>query len=261
MRTELPPPSRELRVDHVAVVPPGSERVAVQQVSFALKAGDALAVLGPSASGKSSLVRALVGVWPPARGSVRLDGATFDQWDPEVLGTHIGYLPQNVELLEGTVAENISRFSRAPDSETIVAAARAAGIHEMIVALPDGYETRLGSAGGELSAGQRQRIALARALHGDPFLVVLDEPNSNLDSEGEAALDLAIRGVRQRGGIVLVVAHRPAALNPVNYVLFLRNGAMEQFGPRDEVLKKILAKQPARQSGRTPPPLEKQEAS
>ena len=258
--TILPPPVKEVRAERMTMVPPGSQRVAVQDVSFTLNAGDALGIVGPSASGKSSLVRGLTGVWLPARGTVRIDGATLDQWDPEMLGSHMGYLPQQVALLDGTVAENIARFEPQPSSEAIIAAAQAAGIHEMILRLPDGYETQVGVEGNELSAGQRQRVALARALYGDPFFVILDEPNSNLDADGEAALDRAIAGVRARGGIVIIVAHRPAALAQVNYVLFLRNGVAEAFGPRDEVLAKILNKRAPSLDKASPQQLKQREA-
>ena len=259
--TILPPPVKEVRAERMTMVPPGTQRVAVQDVSFALNAGDALGIVGPSASGKSSLVRGLTGVWLPVRGTVRIDGATLDQWDPEMLGSHMGYLPQQVALLDGTVAENIARFEPQPSSDAIIAAAQAAGIHEMILRLPDGYETQVGVEGNELSAGQRQRIALARALYRDPFFVILDEPNSNLDADGEAALDRAIAGVRARGGIVIIVAHRPAALAQVNYVLFLRNGVAEAFGPRDEVLAKILNKRaPSLDKASSPQQLKQREA-
>jgi ATP-binding cassette subfamily C protein len=193
----------------------------------------------------------IVGAWSPARGRIRLDGAALDQWSPDALGRHVGYLPQDVELFSGTVAENIARFEPDAGPEAIIGAAQVAGVHDLIVALPQGYETEIGEQGQVLSAGQRQRIALARALYGDPFLVVLDEPNSNLDVEGEAALTQAILGVRQRGGIVVVVAHRPSALAGVDLVLVMAKGSAVSFGPKDEVLSKVLAQIPAA----TRPPL------
>jgi ATP-binding cassette subfamily C protein len=205
-----------------------------------LKAGSGLGIIGPSASGKSSLARMIVGVWPTWRGKVRVDGAALEQWLPEDLGRHIGYLPQDVELFAGTVAQNIARFDPEPKAEAILAAAKAADVHEMILQLPDGYETQVGEAGAALSGGQRQRIALARAIYGDPFLVVLDEPNSNLDNEGEQALTAAIMGIRERGGIVVVIAHRPSALAGVDQVLVMSEGRMQSFGPKDEVLSKVL---------------------
>jgi PrtD family type I secretion system ABC transporter len=261
----LPAPKQSLAVESIVVGIPGSREVIVSNVSFALRAGDGLGVIGPSASGKSTLVRALVGVWPSARGAIRLDGATLEHWSPAALGTAIGYMPQAVELFDGTVAENIARFSDEADPAKVVAAAKAAGAHEMILRLPDGYDARTGEGAGSLSAGQRQRIALARALYGDPFVVVLDEPNSNLDAEGEAALTEAIKGVRTRGGIVVVVAHRPSALAALDQVLVMRNGTMQAFGPRDEVLRKTLvpqavppakpaAAQPLRAAGAGGPP-------
>ena len=237
----LPPPSAELRVSQLHVAPPGSARRMVQGVDFSLKAGSALAVIGPSAAGKSSLARALVGAWPWAAGEIRLDGATPDQWATEELGRHIGYLPQTVELLQGTVFENIARFDPAAGSEAVIKAAQAAAIHDMITGMPMGYETPVGMDGDQLSGGQRQRIGLARALYGDPFLVVLDEPNSNLDVDGEAALERAIRGIKARGGIAIVVAHRPSTLASVDYVLVLRNGKMAAFGEREAVLEKLTA--------------------
>jgi ABC-type protease/lipase transport system fused ATPase/permease subunit len=208
-------------------------------VSFRLEAGQALGIVGSSASGKSSLARALVGVWPAARGKVRLDGATLDQWSEESRGRHIGYLPQSVELFAGTVAENIARFDPEASDEAVFAAARAAGVHDMIVRLPNGYATEVGEAGSFLSAGQRQRVALARALYSDPFLVVLDEPNSNLDSEGEAALTEAIAGVRRRNGVAVVIAHRPSALAATDMILVMSQGRAQAFGPKDEVLRTV----------------------
>jgi PrtD family type I secretion system ABC transporter len=237
---QLPVPAARLSVEAATIASPGGGKVVVQDITFSLNKGDALAVIGPSASGKSSLARALVGIWAPMRGKVRLDGAALDQWAPDALGRHIGYLPQDVELFAGTVAQNIARFEPEADSEAIVAAARAAGVHDLIVGLSDGYETEIGEQGAVLSAGQRQRIALARALYSSPFLIVLDEPNSNLDAEGEAALGLAIRGIKQRGGIAVLVAHRPSALSAVDLVLALHQGRQHAFGPRDEVLRKVL---------------------
>jgi ABC-type protease/lipase transport system fused ATPase/permease subunit len=188
----LQPPEKTLLVQNAAVTPPGEQKVVCQDVNFSLAAGKALGVIGPTASGKSSLARMLVGVWTPVRGSVRLDGASLDQWSPEALGRHIGYLPQDVELFPGNVAQNIARFEDPPNAEAVLAAAQAAGVHDLIVNLPDGYETQVGDNNSGLSAGQAQRIALARALYRDPFLVVLDEPNSNLDAEGDEALTRAI---------------------------------------------------------------------
>ena len=205
-----------------------------------------LGVIGPSASGKSSLARLLVGVWTPARGKVRLDGAALEQWDPEALGRHIGYLPQDVELFAGTVAQNIARFEPEADAEAIIAAAQAAGVHELILRLPEGYETQIGEGGMALSAGQRQRIALARALYGEPFLVVLDEPNSNLDGEGEHALTQAILGVRARGGMVVVVAHRPSALASVDLVLMMAEGRAQALGPRTRCSRRCCGPSPLR---------------
>jgi ATP-binding cassette subfamily C protein len=242
-RTEpmpLQPPAKTLVVQNAAVCPPGEHKIVCQDVNFSLAGGKALGVIGPTASGKSSLARMLVGVWEPARGSVRLDGATLDQWSPEALGRHIGYLPQDVELFPGNIAQNISRFEDPPHPEAVLAAAQAAGVHELIVNLPDGYETTVGERGTSLSAGQAQRIALARALYRDPFLVVLDEPNSNLDAEGDEALTRAILGVRARGAIVIVVAHRPSAIAGVDYILVMAKGRQQQFGPKEEILNRVI---------------------
>ena len=236
----LPAPTQSVTAESISVVPPGTQRFVVQDLNFGLRAGQALGVIGPSASGKSSLVRALVGVWPTVRGKVRIDGAALDQWSSADLGPHIGYLPQEVELFAGTISENIARFEPDARSEDVIAAAQAAGVHELILRLSEGYDTRIGESGTGLSAGQRQRIGLARALYRDPFLVVLDEPNSNLDSEGENALTQAILGVRQRGGICIVVAHRPSALAAVDLVLMMADGRGQAFGPKDEILKRVL---------------------
>jgi PrtD family type I secretion system ABC transporter len=240
----LPAPTSLLSVDAASGTAPGEQRLIVQDVTFTLKAGQGLAVMGPSASGKSTLARMLVGVWQPVRGSVRLDGAALDQWSSAMLGRHIGYLPQDVELFPGSVAQNISRFDPAAKPEGVVAAARAAGVHDLIVNLKDGYETQIGDQGRALSAGQQQRVALARALYGDPFLVVLDEPNSNLDAEGDAALTEAILKARARGAIVIVVAHRPSAIAGLNLVLAMHHGRQQIFGPKEEVLAKILRPTP-----------------
>jgi PrtD family type I secretion system ABC transporter len=244
--TTLPAPKATLVVENVSAGPPGVQRIVIQDLTFNLKAGQGLGVIGPSASGKSSLARLLVGVWTPLRGKVRLDGAAIDQWRSTDLGAHIGYLPQDVELFAGSVAQNIARFEADAPSEVVIAAAQAAGVHDMIVRLPEGYDTQIGESGAVLSSGQRQRVALARALYRDPFLVVLDEPNSNLDADGDKALAQAILRVRQRGGIVVVVAHRPSALAGVDTVLAMVNGRAHAMGPRDEVLAKLFG-QPQQQ--------------
>jgi PrtD family type I secretion system ABC transporter len=232
----LPAPKDMLQVERITVAAPDSGRVLLSDVEFQVKSGQALGIIGPSGGGKTTLVRAMTGIWPVLRGSVRLDGAELTQWKDEDLGRHVGYLPQDVSLLDGTVAENISRFDAENDSRAIVAAAQAAGIHEMVVRLPDGYRTKLGAQGAALSAGQRQRIGLARALYKDPFLVVMDEPNSNLDGEGEAALTEAIKGIRARGGIAMVIAHRPSALVAVDLVAVIQNGRLTAFGPKEEII-------------------------
>ncbi len=238
-RTALPAPQDTLTIEAVSAVPPGDSRLVVRDMSFSLAKGAGLGIIGPSASGKSSLVRVLAGLWQPVKGTVRLDGAALDQWAPEELGRHIGYLPQDVQLFDGTIAQNIARFEPEAPADKILKAARLAGVHDLIVHLPEGYETRIGEAGMKLSAGQRQRVALARALYGDPFLVILDEPNSNLDVEGEAALSRAIGTVRARGGIAIVVAHRPSALGSLDQILVMAEGKPQMLGPRDQVLARI----------------------
>ncbi len=234
---ELPSPCETLIVDKLHLAAPGSSVAVVRGVSFEVKAGEAIGIIGPSASGKSSLARGLVGLWAPTLGSVRLDKASLSQWEPEALGRHIGYLPQEIGLFDGSIAENIARFDRSATSDAIVAAARAAGVYDMIVQMPDGFDTAIGDQGAMLSAGQRQRLALARALYGDPFLVVLDEPNANLDTEGDAALTRAIEGICRRGGVAIVIAHRPSALAGVSKVLVLAKGQMQSFGPKQDVAK------------------------
>jgi ATP-binding cassette subfamily C protein PrsD len=232
----LPRPSRELSVQNLAVTAPGSATAIVSNVSFSLKAGAGLALLGASASGKTSLSKALVGIWPAQHGVVRLDGATLDQWRNADLGRHIGYLPQDVALFDGTVAENICRFDDEATSEDILKAARIAGVHDLILRLPEGYATRIGEGGMSLSAGQRQRIGLARAVFGDPFLIVLDEPNANLDADGENALT---RALRQNRSIVIVISHRPSALSVLDMTMVLYEGKAIAFGPSDEVFARV----------------------
>jgi PrtD family type I secretion system ABC transporter len=233
---ELPAPVASLKVEKITVAAPGTGRVLLTEVGFELKAGQALGVIGPSGGGKTTLVKAITGVWPALRGSVRLDDAELTHWRDDALGQFIGYLPQEVGMMDATIEENISRFDTGANPRDVVAAAKAAGIHEMIVRLPDGYQSKLGPQGSSLSAGQRQRIGLARALYRDPFVVVMDEPNSNLDGEGEAALTEAILGVRARGGIAVVIAHRPSALAAVDLVAVIQNGKMVAFGPKETVL-------------------------
>lgn len=235
----LPAPTGELSVENVFAGPPGSKAAVLTNLNFALKPGQGLGVIGPSAAGKSTLARLLVGVWHPQKGAVRLDGATFDQWNPEELGPYIGYLPQEVELFDGTIAQNIARFKEDATSDEIVLAAKYAGVHDMILRLPDGYETRIGEGGAVLSGGQVQRVALARALYGDPKLVVMDEPNSNLDTAGDNALTKAIAGLRQRGSTVVVMAHRPSAIVAVDKLLMLKDGKQVAFGPKDKVLAEV----------------------
>ncbi|MET3580515.1 ATP-binding cassette subfamily C protein [Mesorhizobium robiniae] len=237
---ELPRPQTQLVVEELTVAPPSLQRPTLVNVSFRLSSGAGLAIVGPSGSGKTTLVRALVGAWKPLRGTVRLDGASLDQWNSELLGAHIGYLPQDVELFDGTIADNISRFGGKSDAKGVLAAARAAGVDKMIMRLPEGFQTRVGEGGAALSAGQRQLVGLARALYGDPFLVVLDEPNSNLDADGDVALAGAILAVRQRGGIAIVVAHRPSALVNIDQVLVLSNGMLHSFGSREDVLANVI---------------------
>ncbi|WP_160006095.1 type I secretion system permease/ATPase [Rhizobium sp. 18055] len=234
---ELPAPHDSLTVDAITTVAPTSGAVLLSDVSFTLKAGQALGLIGPSGGGKTTLARSILGIWPVLRGSVRVDGADLNQWNEAFFSENVGYLPQDVALMEGTIADNISRFAETPDARKIIHAAKAADIHELIVHLRDGYQTELGPHGTALSAGQRQRIGLARALYGNPFLVVLDEPNSNLDAEGEEALSKAILKVRERGGIVVIVAHRPSALAAVDMVGLVQNGRLAAFGPKDDIIQ------------------------
>lgn len=233
---DLPAPSKSIRVEKITVAAPASGQILLSEVALEVKAGQGVAIIGPSGGGKTTLVRAITGIWPVLRGSVRLDNADLPQWKEDVLGQYVGYLPQEVALMDGTIVENISRFAPKRDGKGVVAAAMAAGIHEMIVRLPDGYDTQLGPQGTALSAGQRQRIGLARALYGNPFVVVLDEPNAFLDTEGELALNKAIAGIKERGGIVIVVAHRPSVLEQVELVAVVQAGKLTAFGPKAQVL-------------------------
>jgi len=235
----LPTPKGVLSADGAIVAPPGAKLPSLRGLSFQINAGECIGVIGPSAAGKSSLARALLGVWPAAAGKVRLDGADITQWNRDELGPFIGYLPQDVELFEGTVAENIARFGEL-DAAKIVAAAQMAGVHEMILKLPQGYETPLGEGGASLSGGQRQRVGLARALYAEPKVVVLDEPNSNLDDVGEAALAQAVAAMRAKGTTLVLITHRPSILAQVDRIMVLREGLIDMFAPRDEVLAKFV---------------------
>jgi ATP-binding cassette, subfamily C, bacterial EexD len=242
-RMSLPVPQGNLLAEQVVVVPPGSKVPVVKGVSFQLNAGEALGIVGPSASGKSSLARALLGVWPAANGKVRLDGADISAWDRGELGPYLGYLPQDIELFQGSISENICRFGEM-DSEKIVAAARLAGVHELILQLPQGYDTVIGGSGGVLSGGQRQRIGLARAVYGSPRLVILDEPNSNLDDQGEKELVAALLRVKSEGSTVVVITHRRMVLHCVDKILVMRDGLSLKFGPRDQVLGELFGQPP-----------------
>ena len=236
-RTNLPTPRAKLDVTQLTVVPPGEQLAALRLLSFNLLPGQAIGVIGPSGAGKSTLARALTGVWRPAGGKIRLDGASIEQYGPDVLGRYIGYLPQRVTLFDGTIAENIGRLSASPDAAMVVEAAKKAAAHDMILKLPDGYDTRVTATGGRLSGGQMQRIGLARAMYGDPMILVLDEPNSNLDNEGSEAVNQAIRIMKSEGKSVLIMAHRPAAIKECDLLLVLEGGSSVAFGPKDEVLK------------------------
>ena len=246
--TQLHAPSRNLKIDKLYCAPAGVREPVVMGLSMALNAGEGIAILGPSGSGKSTLAKAIVGTAKISNGDVRLDGATIDQWDDEARKRFVGYLPQDLQLFDGTVAQNISRFDSSATSEEIITAAVQANIHELIVALPKGYDTVIGSQGLPLSGGERQRIGLARALFRNPFLLVLDEPNSNLDAEGEAALAGALLTMRQRGSIVVLVAHRPRALASVDKVLLLKEGRVAAIGPKEEVLRNSIAPAKTRQA-------------
>ncbi|MGD9916900.1 MAG: type I secretion system permease/ATPase [Paenirhodobacter sp.] len=239
-RTALPRPRAVLDAQNLTVVPPGQQLASLRMVSFRVDPGQAIGIIGPSGAGKSTLARAICGVWRPSGGAIRLDGATLEQYDPDVLGGLIGYLPQRVTLFDGTIAENIARLSPQPDPELVVDAAKRAAAHQLILDLPQGYDTRVSQAGGRLSGGQIQRIGLARALYNNPVLLVLDEPNANLDNEGSLALNAAVRGMKAAGCSVLIMAHRPAAIAECDTLLVLENGMRRAFGPREEVLRAMV---------------------
>ncbi len=234
----LPAPKGAIRVEQAVVAPPGSKIAVLKGLNFAIDPGTFVALIGASASGKSTLARALLGIWPAAGGAIRLDGADVLHLDRSAIGSYIGYLPQDVELFDGSIADNIARFGEM-DANKVVAAAQAAGVHDMILHLPQGYDTEIGSTGGALSAGQRQRVGLARALYGDPVLVVLDEPNSNLDDQGEHALAVALSGLKQRNCTIIVITHRVGILGLVDRIMVLNEGLLVLDGPRDEVLAKL----------------------
>ncbi|SIO15892.1 type I secretion system permease/ATPase [Vannielia litorea] len=239
-RIALPRPDAVLDVHHLTLVPPGETHATLRLVSFKLQPGQAMGVIGPSGAGKTTLARALTGVWPIAGGHIRLDGAALDQYDPDALGRAMGYLPQRVALFDGTIAENIARLDATPDAAAVVAAARKAAAHDMILKLPQGYDTRLSAAGGCLSGGQMQRVGLARALYGDPVLLILDEPNANLDNDGSEALNAAIREMKAAGKAVIVLAHRPGAIMECDLLMVLDGGVRTALGPRDSVLEHMV---------------------
>ena len=239
-KTPLPQPRARLEAQAVTVIPPGQQQASLRAVSFDIKPGSAVGVIGPSGAGKSTLARAITGVWRPAGGKIRLDGASLDNYEPDVLGHHIGYLPQRVQLFDGTIADNIARLDPNPDPEKIVAAAKKAAAHDMILKLPEGYDTVVTTTGGRLSGGQIQRIGLARAMYDDPVFLVLDEPNSNLDNEGSNALNAAIRAMKADAKSVIIMAHRPAAIEECDTLLVLENGTRVAFGPKDEVMRAVV---------------------
>ena len=249
----LPAPRGDVSVEAITAAPPGSQNAVLKNVTFALNAGDTLGIIGPSGSGKSSLARLLVGVWPSAMGTVRIDGADVYRWNKDELGPSMGYLPQDIELFAGTISENIARFGDV-DPEKVIKAAQMAGVHDMILHFPQGYDTPIGDAGSGLSGGQKQRLGLARALYGDPSIVVLDEPNSNLDDAGEAALTRAIMAMRKAGSTVVIISHRPSILQTTNKLLLMRDGMVQAFGPTDQVLKALAQAQAPQGAQAAAPP-------
>ena len=240
-RTPLPRPKAHLRGEQVTVIPAGERQATLRMISFDLPAGQAMGVIGPSGAGKSTLAKALTGIWPTAGGKIRLGGAALDQYDPDTLGSHIGYLPQKVTLFDGTIGENIARLQQNADPREIIKAAQKADAHELILRQPEGYDTHISATRGRLSGGELQRIGLARALYGGPVLLVLDEPNSNLDNDGSQALNTAIRTMKAEGGSVIIMAHRPSAIAECELLMVLEQGQRRAFGPRDEVLKGTVA--------------------
>lgn len=247
----LPKPRAVLEVHQLTVVPPGEKQAALRMVSFAVAPGQAVGVIGPSGAGKSTLARALTGIWRPAAGTIRLDRAAIEHYDPDELGRHIGYLPQQIQLFDGTIAENIARLSTNPDACMVVQAAKMAAAHDLILTLPNGYDTRVSATSSRLSGGQIQRIGLARALFGDPVLLILDEPNANLDNLGSEALNVAIRQMKNDGKSVLIMAHRPAAIQECDCLLMLENGTRKAFGPKDAVLRQVVQNHNQISAGKT----------
>lgn len=245
-RMPLPPPEGSVVVENIIVSPPTSRVAIIKGVSFAVPAGTVVGVIGPSASGKSTLARALLGIWAPQHGTVRLDGADISSWDKTELGPYIGYLPQDIELFEGTISENIARFGEV-DAEKVVQAAKVAGVHEMILMLPDGYDTVIGSDGVNLSGGQRQRIGLSRAIYGTPRLIILDEPNSNLDEVGEQALAYAIKYLKATGATIFVITHRTSILSQLDLLLVMNGGLVRFYGPREQVMAELSAQAKSQQ--------------
>jgi PrtD family type I secretion system ABC transporter len=247
----LPAPAGEISVENIVVAAPGMRVPILRGISFHVKAGDMIGIIGPSAAGKSTLARALAGVWPVYTGAVRIDGAEINTWDKDRLGPHLGYCPQDIELFEGSIAENIARFG-VVDADKVVAAAQNAGVHQLILNLPSGYDTQVGPGGITLSAGQRQRVALARALYDDPAILVLDEPNSNLDTEGDNALIKALTEVKERRKTTFVITHRVHILSQVDYIMALNHGVVEKFGTREQVLAQFMRAVAATAGGTTP---------
>ncbi|RML36596.1 Alkaline protease secretion ATP-binding protein AprD [Pseudomonas syringae pv. atrofaciens] len=241
-RMALPDPEGHIQVENLVVTPPGGKNPVIRNISFVTPAGTIVGIVGPSAAGKSTLVRALLGIWPAQHGTVRLDGADISAWDKQKLGPHLGYLPQDIELFEGSISDNIARFAKV-DPEKVVLAARTAGVHEMILQLPDGYDTVIGSDGVNLSGGQRQRIGLARAIYGSPRLIVLDEPNSNLDEVGERALSVALQLIKESGATVFIVSHRPNILSRLDRVMVISAGTITLYGARDQVIAELAQQQ------------------
>ena len=250
-RMALPDPEGHIQVENLVIAPPGAKAAVIRNMSFVTPAGSIVGIVGPSAAGKSTLARALLGIWPPQHGTVRLDGADIAAWDKQKLGPHLGYLPQDIELFEGTISDNVARFGKV-DPEKVVLAARVAGVHEMILQMPDGYDTVIGSEGINLSGGQRQRIGLARAIYGSPRLIVLDEPNSNLDDVGEKALAVALQKIKETGATVFIISHRPSILSRLDRIMVMNAGTITMYGARDHVIAE-LAQQQAKAQQRVAP--------